>query len=66
MRPEVVCRLLGGGPTNPAFATVVSLATLLSLDVTITRVMAVNDERVRRFRNSSAYYLIETVGSDNR
>ena len=36
MRPEVVRRLLGGGPANPTLTTVISLASVLSLDITIT------------------------------
>ena len=35
MRPEVVRRLLGSGPTNPTLTTVISLASAMSLDVTI-------------------------------
>jgi DNA-binding phage protein len=36
MRPEVVRRLLGAGRANPTLATVISLASAMSLDVTIT------------------------------
>lgn len=36
MRPEVVRRLLGAGPANPTLATVVSLASAMSLDITIS------------------------------
>jgi DNA-binding phage protein len=36
MRPEVVRRLLGAGPANPTLTTVISLASALSLDITIT------------------------------
>jgi DNA-binding phage protein len=36
MRPEVVRRLLGAGPANPTLATVISLASAMSLDVTIS------------------------------
>jgi len=35
MRPEVVRRLLGAGPANPTLATVVSLATVLSLEIEV-------------------------------
>lgn len=35
MRPEVVRRLLGSGSANPTLATVISLASAMSLDVTI-------------------------------
>jgi predicted transcriptional regulator len=36
MRPEVVCRILGAGPANPTLSTVISLASAMSMDVTIT------------------------------
>jgi len=36
MRPEVVRRLLGPGPSNPTLATVISLASAMSLDITIS------------------------------
>src|SRR5579871_4885878 len=36
MRPEVVRRLLGGGPANPTLVTVVSLAGALSLEVEVS------------------------------
>ncbi len=36
MRPEVVRRLLGAGPTNPTLVTVVTLASVLSLDISVT------------------------------
>jgi DNA-binding phage protein len=36
MRPEVVRRLLGAGRANPTLTTVVSLASAMSLDVTIS------------------------------
>ena len=36
MRPEVVRRLLGAGPANPTLATVISLASAMSLDITIS------------------------------
>ncbi|HUB41202.1 MAG TPA: helix-turn-helix transcriptional regulator [Streptosporangiaceae bacterium] len=36
MRPEVVRRLLGAGRANPTLATVISLARVMSLDVTIS------------------------------
>lgn len=36
MRPEVVRRILGSGPANPTLATVISLASAMSLDVTIS------------------------------
>ena len=36
MRPEVVRRLLGSGRTNPTLTTVISLASAMSLDVTIS------------------------------
>lgn len=36
MRPEVVRRLLGAGQANPTLATVISLASAMSLDVTIS------------------------------
>jgi len=36
MRPEVVRRILGAGPANPTLATVISLASAMSMDVTIT------------------------------
>src|SRR5271170_3709871 len=36
MRPEVVRRLLGGSPANPTLATVISLASAMSLDITIS------------------------------
>src|SRR6266446_2549201 len=36
MRPEVVRRLLGAGRANPTLATVISLASAMSLDVRIT------------------------------
>jgi DNA-binding phage protein len=36
MRPEVVRRLLGAGGANPTLATVISLARVMSLDVTIS------------------------------
>jgi ribosome-binding protein aMBF1 (putative translation factor) len=45
MRPEVVRRLLGAGPTNPTLATVVSLASVLSLDITVAAPTAVSDKR---------------------
>jgi DNA-binding phage protein len=45
MRPEVVRRLLGAGPTNPTLATVVSLASVLSLDITVTRPPSVSRRR---------------------
>lgn len=35
MRPEVVRRLLGTGSANPTLATVISLASAMSLDVVI-------------------------------
>src|SRR6266487_1790500 len=36
MRPEVVRRLLGAGPTNPTLSTVISLSSAMSMDVTIS------------------------------
>ncbi len=36
MRPEVVRRLLGVGPTNPTLSTVISLASAMSMEVTIS------------------------------
>src|SRR5215471_6569736 len=36
MRPEVVRRILGAGPANPTLATVISLASAMSMDVTIS------------------------------
>ncbi len=36
MRPEVVRRLLGTGPANPTLSTVISLASAMSLDLTIS------------------------------
>ncbi len=42
MRPEVVRRLLGAGPTNPTLTTIVSLASVLSLDITVSDSGAVN------------------------
>jgi DNA-binding phage protein len=36
MRPEVVRRILGAGPANPTLSTVISLASAMSMDVTIT------------------------------
>lgn len=36
MRPEVVRRLLGAGRANPTLTTVISLASAMSLDVTIS------------------------------
>jgi DNA-binding phage protein len=35
MRPEVVRRILGAGPSNPTLSTVISLASAMSMDVTI-------------------------------
>lgn len=45
MRPEVVRRLLGGGPANPTLATVVSLACALSLEIKVTAPAAASDRR---------------------
>ncbi len=36
MRPEVVRRILGAGPANPTLTTVISLASAMSMDVTIS------------------------------
>jgi DNA-binding phage protein len=36
MRPEVVRRLLGVGPANPTLTTVISLASAMSLEITIS------------------------------
>lgn len=36
MRPEVVRRLLGAGPANPTLTTIISLASAMSLDITIS------------------------------
>lgn len=36
MRPEVVRRILGAGPANPTLTTVISLASTMSMDVTIS------------------------------
>lgn len=36
MRPEVVRRILGAGPANPTLSTVISLASAMALDVTIS------------------------------
>ena len=36
MRPEVVRRILGAGPTNPTLSTVISLSSAMSMDVTIS------------------------------
>ena len=36
MRPEVVRRILGAGPANPTLATVISLASAMSMDVTVS------------------------------
>lgn len=36
MRPEVVRRILGAGPANPTLATVISLASAMAMDVTIS------------------------------
>jgi DNA-binding phage protein len=44
MRPEVVRRLLGAGPANPTLATVVSLATVLSLEVEVHDSATVSDK----------------------
>lgn len=43
MRPEVVRRILGDGPANPTLATVVSLASAMSMDVTV----GASDDRTR-------------------
>lgn len=45
MRPEVVRRLLGAGPANPTLATVISLASAMSLDVTISGPVPADHER---------------------
>jgi DNA-binding phage protein len=45
MRPEVVRRLLGASPRNPTLSTVVSLANVLALDVTVTTRSTVNRKR---------------------
>ncbi|MGO8957865.1 MAG: helix-turn-helix domain-containing protein [Streptosporangiaceae bacterium] len=36
MRPEVVRRILGAGPANPTLSTVITLAGVMSMDVTIS------------------------------
>jgi DNA-binding phage protein len=36
MRPEVVRRLLGGGSANPTLSTVISLASTMALDITVS------------------------------
>ncbi len=36
MRPEAVRRILGAGPANPTLATVISLASAMAMDVTIS------------------------------
>ena len=36
MRSEVVRRILGAGPANPTLATVISLASAMAMDVTIS------------------------------
>lgn len=36
MRPEVVRRILGAGPANPTLSTVISLASAMSMDITIS------------------------------
>jgi DNA-binding phage protein len=36
MRPEVVRRILRGGPANPTLSTVISLASAMSMNVTIS------------------------------
>ena len=36
MRPEVVRRILGAGPANPTLSTVISLASAMSMDVTVS------------------------------
>lgn len=36
MRPEVVRRILGAGQANPTLSTVISLASAMSMDVTIS------------------------------
>lgn len=45
MRPEVVRRLLCGGQANPTLATVVSLASALSLEINVTATGSVTDKR---------------------
>lgn len=35
MRPEVVRRILGAGPANPTLSTIISLASAMSMDVTV-------------------------------
>jgi DNA-binding phage protein len=36
MRPEVVRRMLGSGSANPTLSTVISLASAMSMDITIS------------------------------
>lgn len=36
MRPEVVRRILGAGAANPTLSTVISLASAMSMDVTVS------------------------------
>ena len=36
MRPEVVRRILGAGPANPTLSTVISLASAMAMDITIS------------------------------
>jgi DNA-binding phage protein len=36
MRPEVVRRILGAGPANPTLSTIISLASAMSMDVTVS------------------------------
>lgn len=43
MRPEVVRRLLGTGPANPTLATVISLASAMSLDITVSGPVTATD-----------------------
>lgn len=43
MRPEVVRRLLGAGSANPTLATVVALATVLSLEIEVHDLATVSD-----------------------
>jgi DNA-binding phage protein len=45
MRPEVVRRLLGAGPANPTLATVIALASAMSLDITVSGPATATDRR---------------------
>jgi DNA-binding phage protein len=54
MRPEVVRRLLSSGSANPTLATVISIASAMSLDITVGQAVTGEQSDVSETRRRTA------------